>query len=114
MYYAVVIFSIFIAACAQMLLKKGAQQQYANFIRQYLNVWVISGYAIMFASLLINIYALSKGVQVKEISSMESLSYIFVPLLSYFIFKETISLKKIIAIAIIISGIVIFFTPMPF
>jgi len=97
-----------------MLLKKGAQQQYTSFIRQYLNVWVISGYAIMFASLLINIYALSKGVQVKEISSMESLSYIFVPLLSYFIFKETISLKKIIGIAIIITGIVIFFTPMSF
>lgn len=113
MYYLLVILAVFIAACAQLLLKKGAQIQYDNIIRQYLNVWVISGYAIMFAAMIINIFAMSRGVQVKEVSIMESLSYLFVPLLSYIFFKETLSIKKIIAIAVIIAGIIIFFTPMP-
>ena len=113
MYYLLVIFAVFIAACAQLLLKKGAQIQYDNIIRQYLNVWVISGYAIMFAAMIINIFAMSRGVQVKEVSIIESLSYLFVPILSYIFFKETLSIKKIIAIAIIIAGIIIFFTPMP-
>jgi len=114
MYYLVVILSVFIAACAQLLLKKGAQMQYDNIIRQYLNVWVISGYAIMFLSMIINVFALSRGVQVKEASTIESLSYLFVPLLSFFIFKETQSKKQILAIAIIITGVIIFFTPMTF
>jgi len=113
MFKLLVIFSVFIAACAQLLLKKGAKMHYDSFIRQYLNVWVIGGYAIMFAAMFTNIFALTKGVQVKEISIIESLSYLFVPLLSYIFFKEKISVKKIIAIAVIICGIIIFFTPIP-
>jgi uncharacterized membrane protein len=108
-YKALVIFSVFIAACAQMLLKKGALIQYDSFIRQYLNVWVISGYSIMMLSMVLNIYAMSKGVMVKEVSIIESLSYMFVPMLSWFIFKEKLTPKKILAIAVIICGVGVFF-----
>lgn len=109
MYIALVILSVFAAACAQMLLKQGARQGYATFIRQYLNVWVISGYAIMGGAMLLNIFCLSRGVMVKEISIIESLSYLFVPVLSLIFFKEKITLRKICAIALIIVGIAIFF-----
>ena len=88
MYYIIVISSVFLAACAQMLLKQGARQQYATWWRQYMNGWVIGGYAILFATMMINIFAMSRGVQVKEVSIIESMSYLFVPALSFFIFKE--------------------------
>ena len=109
MYIALVILSVFAAACAQMLLKQGARQGYSTFIRQYLNVWVVSGYAIMGGAMLLNIFCLSRGVMVKEISIIESLSYLFVPVLSLIFFKETITLRKICAIALIMIGIAIFF-----
>ena len=109
MKYTIVILSVFLAACAQMLLKQGARQQYAQWWRQYANGWVISGYAIMFGTMIMNIYAMSKGVQVKELSIIESMSYLFVPALSFFIFKEKLTWRKILAIAIIIIGVIIFF-----
>ena len=109
MYYILVILSVFAAACAQMLLKQGARQQYEGFWKQYLNPWVIGGYSIMMASLLLNIFCLSKGVQVKEISTIESMSYLFVPCLAFMLFKEKITVRKGIAIGIIIGGVVIFF-----
>lgn len=109
MYYALVILSVFAAASAQMLLKQGARQNYANFWRQYLNPWVIGGYAIMACSLVLNIFCMSRGVQVKEVSVIESLSYLFVPCLTFFLFKEKITWRRVCAIAIIICGIIIFF-----
>ena len=109
MYYLLVIFSVLAAAGAQMLLKQGAKKQYLTFIRQYLNPWVMGGYGIMGASLLLNIFCLSHGVQVKEISIIESLSYLFVPLLSWLLFKEKITWRKAGAIAIIMTGVVVFF-----
>lgn len=110
MYYILVILSVFAAACAQMLLKRGAQQNYAIFWRQYLNPWVIGGYAIMVCSLVLNIFCMSRGVEVKEVSAIESLSYLFVPCLAFLIFKEKITRRKAIAIAVIICGVLLFFS----
>lgn len=109
MYYLLVILSVLSAAGAQMLLKKGAQKQHPTFWRQYLNPWVISGYGIMGAALLLNVFCLSHGVQVKEIGGIESLSYLFVPCLSWLFFKEGITWRKAGAIAVIMIGVVVFF-----
>ena len=109
MYYILVILAVFAAACAQMLLKKGASMRYASLIRQYLNVWVMCGYGIMFASMVVNIYAMSKGVMAKEMSIIESLSYLFVPMLSFFLFGEKLTWKKVGAIVVIMTGVIVFF-----
>ena len=109
MFYILVILSVLAAASAQMLLKQGARQNYVGFWRQYLNVWVIGGYAIMACSLVLNIFCMSRGVQVKEVSVIESLSYLFVPTLAFFLFKEQLTKRKLCAITIIICGIIIFF-----
>lgn len=109
MYYLLVIVSVLAAAGAQMLLKQGARKQYSSFVRQYLNTWVICGYGIMGCSLLLNIFCLSRGIQVKEIGVVESLSYLFVPLLSWVFFKETITWSKAGAIVVIMVGVVVFF-----
>ncbi len=108
-YKLIVILAVLAAAGAQMLLKKGAAIEYPNMVRQYLNPWVIGGYAIMFLALAANIFAMSCGVLVKEVSTMESLSYLFVPCLSWVIFEEKLTTKKVMAIVMIIGGIIIFF-----
>ena len=109
MYYLLVILSVLSAAGAQMLLKQGARKAYPSFLRQYLNPWVIGGYGIMGLSMLLNIFCLSHGVQVKEVSIIESLSYLFVPVFSWIIFKESITWRKAGAIAVIMAGVVVFF-----
>lgn len=109
MYYLLVILSVFAAAGAQMLLKQGARQSYVGFWRQYLNPWVIGGYAIMACSLVLNIFCMSRGVQVKEVSTIETMSYLFVPCLAFMFFNEKITVQKGIAIGIIILGMILFF-----
>lgn len=109
LYYVIVILSVFAAACAQMLLKQGARKEYASWWRQYINPWVIGGYGIMACSLVLNIWCMSKGIQVKEVSVIESMSYLFVPVLAFMLFKEKLTMRRILAIGIIVGGVVIFF-----
>ena len=109
MYKLLVVFSVLSAAGAQMLLKQGARKDYSSFWRQYLNIWVIGGYGIMGMSLLLNIFCMSHGVQVKEVSIIEALSYLFVPCLSFLFFKETITWRKAVAIGVIMTGVIVFF-----
>ena len=109
MYYIIVILSVLAAAGAQMLLKKAAGNHYPTFWRQYVNPWVIGGYAVLGVSMLVNIFAMSHGIQLKEVGIIESLSYLFVPVLAFFLFGEKLSVRKVCAIGVIIVGVVIFF-----
>jgi len=52
---------------------------------------------------------MSKGLQLKELSIIESVSYFFVPALSWLLFKEPVNRRKAVAIAIIIVGVIVFF-----
>ena len=108
-YALIAIGSVFTAACAQMLLKQGARKEYSPWWRQYVNGWVISGYAIMFAAMIANIWCMSKGLQLKELSIIEAMSYFFVPALSWLFFREPINRRKALAIGIIIIGVIVFF-----
>ena len=108
-YYIIVIFSVALAALSQMLLKKSANTQHFSIINEYLNFWVIGGYCLLGISLVLNIFAMKNGVQIKEVGSIEALSYLFVPLLSYFFFNERLNKRKFISILIILIGIVVFF-----
>ena len=108
-YALIAILSVLVAACAQMLLKQGARQAYTPWWRKYLNPWVISGYTLMFAAMVANIWCMSKGLQLKELSIIESLSYFFVPALSWCLFRETITVRKAISIGVIIVGVIVFF-----
>ena len=104
-YYILVIVGVLLASISQILLKKSASVEHSSFITEYLNVRVICGYGLLALSL----WAMRFGVQAKEVSSIEALSYLFVPVLSWFVFKEKISKMKAIAIGLIIGGVIVFF-----
>ena len=63
----------------------------------------------MFAAMIANIWCMSKGLQLKELSIIEAMSYFFVPALSWLFFREPINRRKAIAIGIIIIGVIVFF-----
>lgn len=100
------IFSVFIASIAQIFLKKSSDL-YKKGIRQYLNIYIITGYFMFFISIVINMIILKKGINLKYIPILESAGYIFVPILSWIFYKEKLK-NKILGIFLIITGIIIF------
>lgn len=108
-YALIAIVVVFVSSCAQMLLKQGARRDYTPWWKQYVNPWVISGYSILFAAMIANIWCMHQGLELKELSIIESMAYLFVPALSRLFFKETITRRKAFAIGLIIIGVVVFF-----
>jgi len=99
--------AVLISSVSQMLLKKGASFSYENKIREYLNVWVISGYFLMVLSTLCVIYAY-RGVAYKNGTVIESLGYVIVMFLSKIFFGEAITKNKLIGNLLIVLGVIIF------
>ena len=107
MYDMLFFVSTFISAISQIILKKSTQKKYKNIWKEYMNRNVVTAYGLFFLSSVITFVgyryvALSKGV------ILEASGYVFVFLLSFFCLKESISVKKILAIIFIIMGIIIF------
>lgn len=106
-YILVFIISIILASLSQILLKKSANVERKNKINEYLNYFVISAYLILFISTLLTMFAY-RGLQLSQGMILETISYILIPIFSYFIFKEKFNKRKIIGIVTIIIGIAVF------
>lgn len=106
-YVILLIFSVFISALSQILLKKSAMVQHKSKIYEYLNIKVISAYILFFCAVCIDLIAL-KYVPVSFVPVIETSSYFFILILSRIIFKEKINLIQGIAIFLILLGIYIY------
>lgn len=107
-YWLALIGSVVVASISQMLLKKAALIEYENHIKEYINVWVITGYFFMFLSTMLSIFAFTK-LEYKNGAIIDSLGYVLVMILGRAIYKENITRNKIIGIIIILLGILIFY-----
>ena len=107
-YVLVLIFSVVLASFAQILLKKSASKTYSSRIREYLNLYVVCGYGLMFFSMFITIIAYS-GLEFTNVPVIESLGYVVVMFLGYLIFKEKITKKKLLGMAVILCGIFVYY-----
>ena len=107
-YWLALLLAVVISASSQMLLKQGASKKYDSVVREYLNPWVISGYALMILSTLCIIYAY-RGVAYKNGAIIESLGYILIMLLSRLLFQEKITKKKLAGNLIILTGVLVFY-----
>lgn len=103
------IVAMFVAAAAQILLKISAGKPYPSRIREFLNVYVVTAYAMFFFSLLVTLYAI-RFIPLSMGAILESTGYIFVSIMGYFILKEKLSRRKFVGILVIILGIVVFAT----
>ncbi len=107
-YVVLLITSVIIASFSQILLKKAADKTYPNWIREYLNAYVICGYGMMFISLFITMVSYKGFENFAAVPLLESLGYVVVMILSYFFFKEKITLRKVLGIALILGGIFVY------
>ncbi len=107
--YSISLFgAVLVSAASQVFLKKAAQKKYDSFIKEYLNVWVIIGYALMLVSTLCVIYAY-KGVDYKNGPIIESLGYILIMILGRVFYNEKITKNKLIGNALILLGVIVFY-----
>ena len=100
--------SVVIASFSQVMLKLGASKTYNSKIREYLNIYVITGYGMLFVSMVITVVAYSR-LSYLSVPVVEAVGYVLVPVLSYFIFKEKLSKRKMLGILFILAGIVIYY-----
>ena len=103
------LFSVTVASFSQILLKKSAMKTYDSPIREYLNVWVISGYFLLLGSMLISLWAYG-GLDYKNGPVIESLGNVLVPLLSFAFFREKLTKRKMAGILCIMIGILVFYS----
>lgn len=101
------LFSVFIASFSQILLKKSAGIRYKNMIKEYLNIFVFSGYVLLFLSAILTTYAY-RMVPLKFGPIIESTGYIYILFLSFFFLKEKITRRKLIGNVVIAIGILVF------
>lgn len=96
-----------ISSFSQILLKKSANAEHESFWKQYLNKNVITGYVLLLAAMFMSVWAYS-GMDYKYGPPLESIGFIMITVLSAVILKEKITKKKILGVALIVTGILIF------
>lgn len=98
---------VFVSAIAQILLKKSAGKTYENKIREYLNPYVIISYSIFLGATFCTIFAYTE-IPLSFGPILAASEYIFVAVLSKLILKEKINKKKLLGLAVICLGIIVF------
>lgn len=106
-YIAIFIVSVCISSTSQILLKKSAGIERKNKIKEYLNIYVIVAYGLLFLSTLLTMFAYKK-INLSVGVVIEAIGYIIVAILSYFFIKEKFTKNKIIGIILIIIGVIVF------
>ena len=81
----VMLFGVFVASVAQVLLKTAAMKTYESRIREYLNARVIVGYGMMLFCTLCAIYAYHV-IPISLGTVLDATGYIYVTLFGYFVF----------------------------
>lgn len=106
-YASVLLIGVLISAVSQVMLKKAAMKTYASPIREYLNPLVIFAYVLFVGTTLLSILAY-RGIPLSMGPVLEATSYLYVTIFGVTIFKEKLNGRKLLALALIISGILVY------
>ena len=99
--------SILISVVSQLLLKISANRKHASALREYLNPLVIVAYGMFFGATILTMLAL-RYVPLSSAPVLESLSYILVAVLGFFVLHERLSRRKLLGMAVILLGVFLF------
>ena len=103
-YAAFLLLGVFIRAISQVMLKKAALRKYKNHLAEYLNPLVICAYVLFVGTTFLSVLAY-KGIPLSMGPILEATSYIYVTVFGIVIFKEKMSSRKWLALALILFGI---------
>lgn len=104
--YLLVLIPILLISLGQTFSKYGAMiWTHKNNITGFLNLYILLGYFLLILRGFVWIFILKK-VNLSFAYSFISISYIFILLIAYFMFKENITSNNIIGSSLIITGII--------
>ena len=109
LYSGILLLGTFISAVSQVILKKAAEKEYPSRVAEYLSFPVVFAYALFILTTLMCIFAY-RVVPLSFGPVLESTSYLYVTIFGVLIFKEKLNAKKILALVLILSGIMIYAT----
>lgn len=107
LYAGLLLLGVFLSAISQVMLKKATLRQYSSKLREYLNPLVIVAYTIFVGTTFLSIYAY-KGIPLSMRPVLGATSYVYVTVFGVTIFKERLNKRKLVGLALIIAGIVIY------
>ena len=107
-YIIIWLLSVIISAFSQVLLKVAANRTYESRIREYLNPLVITAYGIFGLSWAMTTFALRYVSYAHNSPIIEATSYIWGPLFGVVLLKERITKRRLLGMAVILAGIMIF------
>lgn len=107
LYAGILLVSVFVSAISQVMLKISANRQHQSAVKEYANPLVVGAYALFVLSTLMTVYAY-KEVPLSMGPILESTSYLYITAFGVLIFKEKVSAKKLLALALIVGGICVF------
>lgn len=106
-FMSIYLLGTFLASISQVLLKKATMKQHKNIIAEYTDIRVIVGYCIFLGCTFLTMLAY-KEIPMNLGPILESSGYIYITIFGTVFFKERITLKKIIALSIILLGIFVY------
>ena len=99
--------STFLSSVSQVLLKKAALREHKSVLAEYTAWRVILGYGLFVGGSLLTMLAYT-GVPLTVGPVREATGYIYVTIFGVTIFHEKMNPKKIIALAMILVGILVY------
>jgi multidrug transporter EmrE-like cation transporter len=112
--YLILVISVLLAVTGQLLMKRGmmsfgtfpVSQLISNVIPMFLNPWVFIGFVCFGLSSIFWLVVLSR-MELSLVYPMVSVAYVLVALVSFFIFKENVTLIRWVGISVIIFGVIL-------
>lgn len=107
LYSGILLLGTFISAVSQVILKKAALKEYDSKLKEYLNFPVIFAYTLFVLTTFMCIFAY-RVVPLSFGPVLESTSYLYVTVFGALFFGEKVTKKKVIALAFILTGVVVY------
>ncbi len=106
-YAGIILLSTLIASVSQVMLKKSALKTYDSPLKEYLNPLVIVAYVLFVGTTLLSVIAY-RGIPLSLGPVLEATGYVYVTVFGVLIFKERMTPRKVLALALIVVGIAIY------
>ena len=106
-YLLLFLLSPLVSSISQVLLKKAAMKSHKSWIQEYTDPLVVIGYILFVGCTFITMFAY-RGVPLNYGPILETTAYIYVLISGAIFFNEKITLQKVIALGLILTGIVIY------
>ena len=103
-----IVVAVFMIALGQVFWKLGTNQTGAgaSITKTIMNVWFVLGCIMLLGSSVVWILALQR-VDLSYAFPFQSLAYVFIFFFSIFLFKEPVTVMKVIGTLLVISGVIV-------